>query len=62
MWAPGTRGDKHVAWVRDAWKRIRQFSTGGSYVNFQLAEDGTARTAEAHGENHERLRRIKMNG
>ena len=27
-----------MAWVQDAWARIRPFSTGGNYVNFQLAD------------------------
>jgi FAD/FMN-containing dehydrogenase len=53
------RGDEHVAWVRDAWEAIRPFSTGGNYVNFQLAEDGVERTADAYGKNFDRLRRIK---
>jgi FAD/FMN-containing dehydrogenase len=38
---------------------IRPYSTGGNYVNFQLAEDDDARTAEAYGKNYERLRRVK---
>ena len=44
-WPAGASPDSHVAWVRAAWQTIRPFSTGGSYVNFQLAEDDTARTA-----------------
>ena len=28
-----------------AWKRIRPFSTGGNYLNFQPAEDDATRTA-----------------
>ena len=48
-----------MAWVRAAWQTIRPFSTGGNYVNFQLAEDDTARTAAAYGGNFERLRRAK---
>ena len=58
-WPADTGADAHVAWVRDAWQSIRPFSTGGNYVNFQLAEDATARTAEAYGGNFERLRRAK---
>jgi FAD/FMN-containing dehydrogenase len=58
-WLPGTPADGHVAWVRDAWEKIRPFSTGGNYVNFQLAEDDTARTADAYGKNYERLQRVK---
>jgi hypothetical protein len=53
------RGDEHVAWVRDSWEAIRPFSTGGNYVNFQLAEDGADRTAAAYRRNFERLTRVK---
>ena len=53
------RDDVHIAWVRESWDRIRPFSTGGNYVNFHLAEDGDARTAEAYGANYHRLRRAK---
>lgn len=59
VWEPAERPDEHVAWVRESWERIRAFSTGGNYVNFQLAEDGADRTAEAYGNNYERLQRIK---
>jgi FAD/FMN-containing dehydrogenase len=59
-WPPDDpRGDEHVAWVREGWEAIRRFSTGGNYVNFQLAEDGVGRTAEGYGKNFARLRRIK---
>jgi FAD/FMN-containing dehydrogenase len=58
-WPPGMPPDPHVAWVRDAWERIRPFSTGGNYVNFQQAEDDTARTTAAYGRNYQRLQRVK---
>jgi FAD/FMN-containing dehydrogenase len=58
-WPPGAPADPHVAWARDGWERIRPFSTGGNYVNFQLAEDDTARTATAYGNNYRRLQRVK---
>jgi len=58
-WPPGAPADPHVAWVRNAWERIRPFSTGGNYVNFQLAEDDAARTAAAYGSNYQRLQRVK---
>jgi FAD/FMN-containing dehydrogenase len=58
-WPPGDpRRDEHVAWVRDSWSTIRTFSTG-NYVNFQVADDDAARTAEAYGRNYERLRQVK---
>jgi FAD/FMN-containing dehydrogenase len=58
-WPADTSPGAHVSWVRDAWQAIRPFSTGGNYVNFQLAEDDTTRTAAAYGGNYERLRRAK---
>ncbi|GAB4003896.1 hypothetical protein GCM10029992_47320 [Glycomyces albus] len=59
-WPPGSEdGDRIVAAVRAGWERIRPFSTGGNYVNFQLAEDGADRTEAAYGGGLGRLREIK---
>ena len=58
-WLPGAPSDPHVAWARDGWERIRPFSTGGNYVNFQLADDDAARTAAAYGKNFQRLQQVK---
>jgi FAD/FMN-containing dehydrogenase len=58
-WPPGAPSDPHVAWAREGWERIRPFSTGGNYVNFQLAEDDSTRTADAYGSNYQRLQRVK---
>ena len=53
------RAGEHVAWVRETWERIRPFSTGGNYVNFQVADEDASRTAAAYGANFERLQRVK---
>jgi FAD/FMN-containing dehydrogenase len=58
-WPPGAPADPHVTWARNGWERIRPFSTGGNYINFQLAEDDTARTADAYGTNYQRLQTVK---
>src|SRR5215218_3260471 len=58
-WPPGAPSDPHVAWARDGWARIRPFSTGGNYVNFQLADDDAARTVAAYGDNYQRLQTVK---
>jgi FAD/FMN-containing dehydrogenase len=58
-WPPGAPADPHVAWARDGWERIRPCSTGGNYVNFQLADDDAARTADAYGTNYQRLQQVK---
>ena len=58
-WLPGDAPDPHVAWARAGWEAVRPFSTGGNYVNFQLADDDEARTAAAYRTNFARLRRVK---
>ena len=32
-------GDTHQQWARSSWDRIRPFSTGGNYINFQTTDD-----------------------
>lgn len=58
-WPPGEPAEPHVSWVGSSWDGIRHYSTGGNYVNFQLADDGDARLRAAYGENYERLTRVK---
>jgi len=58
-WPPGAPADPHVAWARNGWERTRPFSTGGNYVNFQLAEDDSTRTTAAYGKNYQRLQTVK---
>ncbi|MFC7987329.1 FAD-binding oxidoreductase [Streptomyces sp. NPDC057336] len=58
-WPPQADGEGIVAAVRKGWESIRPFTTGGNYVNFQLAEDDVTRTADAYLGNYERLRKIK---
>jgi FAD/FMN-containing dehydrogenase len=58
-WPPDAPGDDHIAWAREGWERIRPFSTGGNYVNFQLAEDDHTRTADAYRRSYERLQQVK---
>ena len=59
-WPPADpRGAEHVAWVRESWETVRRFSSGGNYINFQVADDDTDRTAEAYGDNFARLQQVK---
>jgi FAD/FMN-containing dehydrogenase len=60
-WPPDGPDGEHIAWAREGWERIRGFSTGGNYVNFQLADDDTGRTVEAYRRTYERLRQVKAN-
>jgi hypothetical protein len=56
MWSPGEpEEDRFRRWVRDAGERLRPFSTGATYVNFQTAEEGADRVRAAYGANYDRL-------
>jgi FAD/FMN-containing dehydrogenase len=60
MWEPGHPGaEGFPGWVRDGWERIRPFSTGGNYVNFQTADEGDERVRATYGPRYDRLARIK---
>ena len=60
MWAPGDPdAGPYTRWVRDAWARLRPWSTGATYVNFQTAEEGDDRVRASYGANYERLVEVK---
>ncbi len=59
-WRPDdAEGPTHQRWVRDTWEEVRPFSTGGSYVNFQTADEGDDRVRSSYGANYERLAAVK---
>ncbi|MBA3263754.1 MAG: FAD-binding oxidoreductase [Thermoleophilaceae bacterium] len=60
MWeADEPNGDRFRQWVRDAWERVRPFSTGGNYINFQTADEDEQRIRDTYGANFDRLVEIK---
>ena len=60
MWEPGeTNADGFRQWVRDAWERLRPFSTGRTYINFQSADEGEERVRACYGDNYDRLMDVK---
>ena len=60
MWAPGEPGaERFPRWIRDAWTRVRPFSTGGNYVNLQTADEGEDRVRAAYGINFDRIVAVK---
>lgn len=59
-WRPDDeRTEEHLAWARRSWEAVRPFSTGGNYVNFQVFDDDTSRTAAAYRANYARLQQAK---
>ncbi|GAA4760836.1 FAD-binding oxidoreductase [Actinomycetospora chibensis] len=60
MWKPAHPGaEGFPGWVRAGWERVRPFSTGGNYVNFQTADEGDERVRATYGSRFDRLLRIK---
>ena len=51
----------NIEWARSTWRDIKQFSTGGTYVNFLTDEEGEERTRAAYGANYDRLVEVKTN-
>jgi FAD/FMN-containing dehydrogenase len=49
----------NIEWARSAWRDMRRFSTGGTYVNFLTEEEAGDRIQAAYGRNYERLVDIK---
>lgn len=58
-WDHQSKDRVNIDWVRDAWKDMRQFSTGGTYINFLTADEGYERTEAALGKMLQRLATVK---
>jgi FAD/FMN-containing dehydrogenase len=54
-WEEASQDVPNIEWARAAWRDMRRFSTGGTYVNFLTEEEGDDRTHDAYGENYRRL-------
>jgi hypothetical protein len=60
MWDEGERdAERYRQWIRDAWQKLRPFSTGATYINFQTADEDDARVRASYGINYRRLVEIK---
>ena len=60
MWPPDAPVGEHLPrWVRSAHERLRPFSTGRTYVNFQGRDEDDARIRATYGANYDRLVELK---
>jgi hypothetical protein len=60
MWQPDEpNADMYRRWIRDAWERLRPYSTGRTYINFQTADEDEARVRATYGPNFDRLAELK---
>jgi FAD/FMN-containing dehydrogenase len=58
-WEDAKDDETNIAWAREAWQDMRQFSTGGTYLNFLTEEEGEERIHSAYRKNYERLVELK---
>ena len=58
-WEKAEEDKTNIEWARAAWRDMRSFSTGGTYVNFLTEEEGDERIHAAYGNNYERLVEVK---
>lgn len=58
-WEEAGHDTPNIEWARTAWRDMRRFSTGGTYVNFLTEEEGDERIHAAYGENYPRLVAVK---
>ena len=58
-WERADDDSKNIDWARGAWRDLRQYSTGGTYVNFLTEDDGDERTRAAYRTNYARLAEVK---
>jgi pimeloyl-ACP methyl ester carboxylesterase len=60
IWEPHEpEGEAFQRWVREAGARLRPFSTGRTYVNFQTADEGEERVRASYGASYARLAALK---
>ncbi len=58
-WDTAADDAANIEWARSAWRALRHYSTGGTYVNFLTEDDGDERLHAAYGANHARLVDVK---
>ncbi len=58
-WDDAADDHMNITWARNAWEELRQFSTGGVYVNFLTEDEGDERTRAAYRTNYSQLVALK---
>ncbi len=58
-WEQAGEDAANIEWARDAWNNTREFSTGGTYINFLTEDESPERTRAALGKGILRLAEIK---
>jgi FAD/FMN-containing dehydrogenase len=58
-WIDADQDTANIEWARQTWSEIREFSTGGTYINFLTQDEGPERIEAALGQALSRLGEVK---
>ena len=58
-WEQAGDDRENIEWAREAWEDMRQFSTGGTYINFLTQDESPERMEAALGRALQRLAEVK---
>ena len=58
-WEKAEDDTANIGWTRDAWNDLKEFSTGGNYINFLTEDEGPERIQAGFGKNMGRLAEVK---
>lgn len=58
-WEHSAEDAANVAWAREMWNDLKEFSTGGTYINFLTEDEGQERIEAALGTGLKRLAEVK---
>ena len=59
-WEQPADDEKNMTWTRETWNHLKEFSTGGNYINFLTEDEGPDRIAAAIGPAAARLAKVKQ--
>ncbi|MFZ1711677.1 MAG: FAD-dependent oxidoreductase, partial [Nitrosomonas sp.] len=58
-WEQSSEDAANIAWASEMWNDLREFSTGGTYINFLTEDEGPERIEAALGKSLKRLAEVK---
>ena len=58
-WVNADEDERNIAWVRNFGDELKQFSTGGAYVNYMAADEAAGNIKAAYEANYKRLTDVK---
>jgi hypothetical protein len=57
--ADPVNAEKIIEWSKDYWNALHPYSSGGTYLNFEMSGESNDRVRKSYGENYKRLCEIK---